>query len=89
MYKKYLTNEQFNFQINRFLEPYYTDDNVQQTIKENAEKLVNEESWYRVWNQLGLKTEKKGRNDLAAAYYQLADFFLAEEGIRKEQTYAA
>lgn len=89
MFKSYINNEQFNFQINRFLEPYYANVSVQQTIKKSVSKITDEKSWYTVWKQLGLVEEKNGQNALASAYYQLADFFLSESDPHKNETYAA
>ena len=87
MYKKYLNNDQLNFQINRFLEPYYSNDEVQFEIKKACQEITDLDSWFTQWNKLANKKRKLQLFDLAAAYYQLADFFLKESDPRKIKTY--
>ena len=87
MYRKYMSNEQFNFQVNRFMEPYYDDLKVQNVIQEAVSHITNQENWYQTWYDLGNQTEKLNQYDLASAYFQLADFFLSEEDERKKETY--
>ncbi|GAF40825.1 hypothetical protein FC83_GL001452 [Agrilactobacillus composti DSM 18527 = JCM 14202] len=89
MFKTYTNNEQFNFQINRFMEPYYNDPEIQATIKTAVAQIKDQESWYQVWDKMGVTAEKNAENALASAYYQLADFFLPEADVRKKETYAA
>ena len=87
MYQHYLDNEQLNFQMNRFLEPYYFDQKVQQEIQRACQKIRTVEDWYNQWLKLGDFHKEIANNDLASAYYQLADFFLLETDKRKTQTY--
>ena len=87
MYKNYTNQEQFDFQINRFMEPYKHDDNVQQIIFDVTSNIVNLESWYSGWSKVARNAENNGKFGLASAFYQLADFYLLESDPRKEQTY--
>ena len=89
MFKSYITDEQFNFQINRFMEPYYNNPEIQETIENAVDQIKDQESWYTTWNKLGTLAEEKEDAGLASAYYQLADFFLSENDTRKPKTYAA
>lgn len=89
MFKSYINDEQFNFQINRFMEPYYNNPGVQSIIEAAVDQIKDQESWYTVWNKLGLLAEKEENYGLSSAYYQLADFFLPESDARKANTYAA
>lgn len=87
MYKEYIKNEQFNFQINRFMEPYQKDSSVQKEIVANVKKITDSESWFTTWNEAAQNSEDCNLYDLASAYYQMADFFLAENDLRKQPTY--
>jgi len=87
MYKNYTNQEQFDFQINRFMEPYKSDENVQQIISSVASSIVNLETWYAEWFKVAKKAEGNGQFGLASAFYQLADFYLLEKDSRKKQTY--
>ncbi|MDC7952554.1 alpha/beta fold hydrolase [Liquorilactobacillus mali] len=89
MFKTYINDEQFNFQINRFMEPYYNNPEIQTTIETAVDQIKDQESWYEVWNKLGIVAEEEDKNGLASAYYQLADFFLPENDVRKKGTYVA
>ncbi|WP_157800328.1 hypothetical protein [Sporolactobacillus pectinivorans] len=44
MFQTYMGNEQFNFQINRFMEPYYCNRYGRQSIREAATKIHDTES---------------------------------------------
>ncbi|MET3357718.1 UNVERIFIED_ORG: pimeloyl-ACP methyl ester carboxylesterase [Leuconostoc holzapfelii] len=85
--KNYTNQEQFDFQINRFMEPYKSDENVQQIISSVASSIVNLETWYAEWFKVAKKAEGNGQFGLACAFYQLADFYLLEKDSRKKQTY--
>jgi pimeloyl-ACP methyl ester carboxylesterase len=87
MYKQYIKNEQLNFQINRFLEPYYENEKVQDDIFRSCAKIKSLDDWYLEWRSLGDSEIKKNNSALASAYYQLADFYLRESDERKEETY--
>lgn len=84
MFQKYVSNEQLNFQVNRFMEPYYSDLQVQQTLREAAAKIHDTDSWLSTWVALARLAESSGRHDLAAAYYQLAHFYLRDRDPRKQ-----
>ncbi|WP_339099647.1 alpha/beta hydrolase [Candidatus Enterococcus lemimoniae] len=87
MFNNYNRNKQFNFQMNRFLEPYEEDGSVQKEVKEIANQLEDLESWYKIWFALGKKREKDLFYDVASCYYQLAEFYLPEEDPRKQIVY--
>lgn len=87
MFKKYLDNEQLDFQINRFMEPYLHSNQVQVQIKQSCDRIFGLEDWYVEWFNLGKKIQENEQFELATAYYNLADFFLPESDPRKEITY--
>ncbi|MBS9339238.1 alpha/beta hydrolase [Fructobacillus sp. M2-14] len=87
MYTIYTKNEQFNFQINRFMEPYKNNQAIQTKIIESVKPIQDLESWYKVWNGLAIHELNNKNYGLASAYYQLADFYLLESDSRKKNTY--
>ena len=87
MYKHYLDNEQMNFQINRFLEPFYSDKTIQDDIRIICKSITDLESWYTGWNKLANVQHEIKNFELASAYYQLAEFFLEESDPRKIKAY--
>jgi pimeloyl-ACP methyl ester carboxylesterase len=87
MYKFYIKNEQFNFQINRFMEPYQKNAAVQKNIASAVKQITDQESWFTTWDKEAKNAEAKQLYDLASAYYQMADFFLSENDSRKLSTY--
>ncbi|CUW06071.1 alpha/beta fold hydrolase [Leuconostoc gasicomitatum] len=87
MYQKYHIDEQFNFQINRFIEPFYQDEEVQAEVYAASRRISDVESWILVWIDLGEKAVLARHYALSSAYYQLADFFMGEDHPMKEQTY--
>ncbi|CAK1239031.1 alpha/beta fold hydrolase [Fructobacillus cardui] len=87
MYKIYTKNEQFNFQINRFMEPYKNNQAIQTKLIESVKAIQDLESWYKVWNGLAIHELNNKNYGLASAYYQLADFYLLESDSRKKNTY--
>lgn len=87
MFQKYLENEQLNFQVNRFIEPYYLDEKVQTDVKRICQNIHDLEEWYLQWRTLGDQQFQEEQFGIASAYYQLADFFLAESDKRKADTY--
>ncbi|MGM0218541.1 alpha/beta hydrolase family protein [Enterococcus sp. AZ126] len=87
MFKKYLENEQLDFQINRFMEPYLHNNQVQAQIQQSCERIFDLEDWYTEWSSLGKKNHQNEQFELATAYYNLAEFFLPETDPRKEVTY--
>ncbi|MCI1072193.1 hypothetical protein [Lactococcus lactis] len=87
MYKHYLDNEQMNFQINRFLEPFYSNKTIQDDIRIICKSIIDLESWYTGWNKLANVQHEIKNFELASAYYQLAEFFLEESDPRKIKAY--
>jgi len=87
MYQKYHIDEQFNFQINRFIEPFYQDEEVQAEVYAASRRINDVESWISVWIDLGKKAVLAHHYALSSAYYQLADFFIGEDHPMKEETY--
>lgn len=87
MYKNYHKDEQFNFQINRFIEPFYYNETVQEEVYLASKQINDVRSWISVWTDLGKKAAFENKYALSSAYYQLADFFMGENNPMKEQTY--
>ena len=87
MYKKYLDNEQLNFQVNRFIEPFHLDEKIQKKVIALCKKITNLEEWYTNWYQQGTQEYQEGNFSFASASFQLADFFLPSSDERKEITY--
>jgi pimeloyl-ACP methyl ester carboxylesterase len=87
MFKQYLENEQLNFQVNRFLEPYHTKVEVQNEVQEICKNIHDLSSWYNQWLQAGTKQKQLQNYALASAYFQLADFFLTENDPKKQTAY--
>lgn len=87
MYKQYLEDEQLNYQVNRFLEPYYDHQGVQTLVEQTCLNIHSLESWYTEWMRLGQDAMSAKDFGLAAAFYQLADFFLPNHDDRKVETY--
>lgn len=88
MYQNYHTDEQFNFQINRFIEPFYENETVQADVYAAAKHITDVKSWISVWMALGQKANDAKQYALSSAYYQLADFFVGEDDPIKAQTYS-
>lgn len=87
MYKKYIDNEQMNFQMNRFLEPYYNDEQVQKEAFAAGNKIKSLSEWFNVWLKLGDEKNENGQYGIASAYYQLANFFVPEDSPQNSKTY--
>ncbi|NSS93511.1 alpha/beta hydrolase [Enterococcus faecalis] len=88
MYKQYLKNEQMNFQVNRFLEPYYSDIEVQKEVVSICNRINSLESWFNEWNNIANSKYENRDFGLASAYYQLAEFFLKDSDQRETRTYS-
>ncbi|GMA69043.1 hypothetical protein GCM10025879_02890 [Leuconostoc litchii] len=59
MFKQYVKNEQFNLQINRFInDDYENNKSVQQDLNKILPQLTDEESWYNAWYTQALEREK-------------------------------
>ncbi|MGX4644577.1 alpha/beta fold hydrolase [Holzapfeliella sp. JNUCC 80] len=83
----YINNKQFNFQINRFMESHQKNELVQSELFTACTGIMNAEDWYQKWFELGLKHESQNQYDIAASFFQMADFFLRENDSRKKETY--
>lgn len=87
MFKKYLDNEQFNFQLNRFLGKFMEDSEVKNDIEKALPNIKDMDSWYIAWRKLAEKSEIKGKFELAAAYYAAGNFYLRESDPNKAHMY--
>ncbi|CAH1851869.1 alpha/beta fold hydrolase [Convivina intestini] len=88
MFKHYVSNEQFNLQINRFINDQYENDPiVQQDLATIIPKLQDTESWYQSWYEQAQEKEKAGQWSLAAVYYQAAEFYLDSQDLRDQDAY--
>jgi pimeloyl-ACP methyl ester carboxylesterase len=87
MFKQYVENEQFNFQINRFLGRFSNDPQVEKDIEAVLPMLTDTDTWYKVWRKLAEESEAKGQFELASAYYQAGDFYLRENDSNKIHMY--
>lgn len=76
---------QLEFQINRILT--YGDDacNLDEVMR-IIPSIVDLDTWYHAWRNLGETAEKEERSLHAAYYYRLAEFFL-KEGLQKDLMY--
>lgn len=86
MFKNYVENQQFNFQINRFLGKF-TEPEVQKDIESVSPTLTDTTAWYKAWRNLAEKSEAKGEFELATSYYQAGDFYLREKDPNKMHMY--
>lgn len=94
MYRIYTDNEQFNFQVNRFLADYDNNPEMHSLIIDTVQKIHNFDDWFEAWSKLAIsaeknasKTQKSNDYGLASTYYRMADFFLNEKDERKEAIY--
>lgn len=82
MYRIYTDNEQFNFQVNRFLADYDNNPEMHSLIIDTVQKIHNFDDWFEAWSKLAIsaeknasKTQKSNDYGLASTYYRMADFF--------------
>ena len=88
MFKQYVKNEQFNLQINRFInDEYENDQKVQEDLKSIIPQLKDEESWFKAWNDKAIAREQDGDFSVASTYYQASEFYLSPEDPRDENAY--
>lgn len=88
MFKHYVDNEQFNLQINRFInDEYENNPSVQQDLKMIIPNLTDTESWYQLWLERAQYREKLNDDAIAATYYQAAEFYLDQQDPRSEAAY--
>ncbi|GAJ26557.1 alpha/beta superfamily hydrolase [Liquorilactobacillus sucicola DSM 21376 = JCM 15457] len=88
MFKQYVQNEQFNLQINRFINDEFEDNPiVQQDLKKIIPQLKDTESWYTAWLQKAQERERAEHWSIASAYYQAAEFYLNSDDPRDQFVY--
>ncbi|AJS58257.1 alpha/beta fold hydrolase [Paenibacillus sp. IHBB 10380] len=88
MFKQYVNDEQFNLQINRFINDYYQEDNrAQADLELMIPRLEDANSWYETWLDFAKKREDSKDYDLASVYYQAAEFYVAPTDPNKEKMY--
>ncbi|MDK8179625.1 alpha/beta fold hydrolase [Paenibacillus sp. UMB4589-SE434] len=88
MFKTYVQDEQFNLQINRFMNDYYQeDDRAQADLEQMIPRLQDAHSWYETWLDFAQKRENSKDFDLASVYYQAAEFYLSPEDPNKDTMY--
>jgi len=76
-YVKLHSIKQLDFQINRILT--YGNEACDFNEVENAAKdIIDLNTWYKVWSDLGERAKEEDRYLHAAYYYRLAEFFLSE-----------
>ncbi|KRL37092.1 hypothetical protein [Liquorilactobacillus uvarum] len=88
MFKQYVENEQFNLQINRFINDEFENDPVvQQDLETIVPQLKDTESWYKAWFQKAQERELDGQWSISSAYYQAAEFYLNSDDPRDQFVY--
>ncbi|WP_237982505.1 alpha/beta fold hydrolase [Bacillus thuringiensis] len=88
MFINYVNNEQFNLQINRFLNDFYQEDErANSDLKGIIPRLTDIESWYETWLEYAIKREEQYHYDLASVYYQAAEFYLTPSDPNKNRMY--
>jgi hypothetical protein len=88
MFKQYVNDEQFNLQINRFINDYYQeDDRAQSDLELMIPRLKDANSWYETWLDFAKKREDSKDYDLASVYYQAAEFYVEPTDPNKEKMY--
>ncbi|WP_349515128.1 alpha/beta hydrolase [Leuconostoc suionicum] len=88
MFKNYVDNEQFNLQINRFINDEFADNQiVQKDIEEIVPQLKDAESWYSAWYTKATQREKDEEWSIASTYYQASEFYLSSDDPRNQMVY--
>ncbi|WP_248574538.1 alpha/beta fold hydrolase [Leuconostoc sp. MTCC 10508] len=88
MFKQYVDNEQFNLQINRFINDEFADNPiVQEDLKEIIPQLKDTESWYAAWHNKAKEREEEQQWLIASTYYQAAEFYLQTNDPRNQIVY--
>jgi len=88
MFKQYVNDEQFNLQINRFMNDYYQEDErALADLEEILPRLQDTDSWYETWLDFAKQREDSKDYDLASVYYQAAEFYIATDDPNKERMY--
>ncbi|MCT4381660.1 alpha/beta hydrolase [Leuconostoc suionicum] len=88
-FKQYTENQQFNLQINRFVNDFYeSDERVSSDLEKIVPNLTDTESWYAQWNNMAEYRESIGDLDLASIYYQASEFYLSLEDPKENLAYS-
>ncbi|MFT8424220.1 MAG: alpha/beta hydrolase [Liquorilactobacillus sp.] len=88
MFKQYVSNEQFNLQINRFINDEFEDNPiVQKDLETIIPQLNDTESWYKAWFQKAQERENDEQWSIASAYYQASEFYLNSDDSRDQFAY--
>ena len=76
-YKYFENNPQWNLQINRQLEEVKDSQKVKEDLSIAIPKIKNNDSWTKIWFELGKYREANKDFQLAYAYFGLAQFYLS------------
>lgn len=88
MFKQYVDNEQFNLQINRFINDEFAENAiVQDDIKKIVPELKDPETWYKAWYKKAQEREEDHEWSIASTYYQAAEFYLKSDDPRDQVVY--
>lgn len=88
MFKQYVSNEQFNLQINRFINDEFAENPlVQEDLTSIIPQLKDTEAWYQAWVTKAAEREKNNQFAIAATYYQAAEFYLNSTDPRDQTVY--
>lgn len=88
MFKEYTGNQQFDLQINRLIGGKIQNDaRVAEDVREIIPNLTDTQNWFHFWEKQAVKRERNGEFDLAATYYQAAEFYMEPNDPKKDQIY--
>ncbi|MFB6364123.1 alpha/beta fold hydrolase [Paenibacillus elgii] len=88
MFKYYVDNEQFNLQINRFVNDVYEEDErANEDLQGIIPKLKDAQSWFEAWRDYAIMREERQDYDLASVYYQAAEFYVDPSDPNKDKMY--
>ncbi|MCM3747212.1 alpha/beta hydrolase [Paenibacillus pasadenensis] len=88
MFKQFVADEQFNFQINRFVSDYYLDDErVNSDLQGIVPRLTDMDNWHKAWLEYAVMREERQDYDIASVYYEAAEFYMNESDPVKEKIY--
>ncbi len=88
MFKHYVDDEQFNLQINRFINDEFADNPiVQSDIEDIVPQLKDDESWYQAWYTKAEERENNSEWLIASTYYQASEFYLQSDDPRNQPVY--
>ena len=88
MFKNYVDNEQFNLQINRFINDEFADNPiVQKDVAQIVPQLKDPETWYHAWYEKAQEREQEKEWLIASTYYQASEFYLQSDDSRNQMVY--